>query len=173
VICFKPTAFDDLVKQGKPGVNIEPKSWHQKWWVDSQKVLRIADPQTAEGMSSSTNIFVTEIARALVDHIELIYRKPFARVLTRWLWTKAPIYQFRREWTEYKLYWLFVEHLGRTRDYDPDNPLWGKSIWGKTETVDEELFRTIFDLRNEGYFTICQSTRLPVEVVREQINKYL
>ncbi len=171
VICIKRTGYNDLIKNGKPGINIEPKSWHTEWWKASGKVLKIPDPGTTVGMSSSTNIFITEVALDLIKYIESIYKKTFTNVLLNWWWTNT--YKFKREWTEYKLYWLFIEYKKLTERYDPDNKIWGQSIWKNTREINEELFKAIFSPQNEGYFSICQSTRIGDDIVAAYVNRYL
>ncbi len=171
VLCIKPVGVNNLVINGKAGINIEPKSWHNEWWKASQKVLKIPDPGTTEGMSSSTNIFITEVAIDLINYIENLYKKSFTRVLMNWWWTNT--YKFKREWTEYKLYWLFVEYKKLTHRYDPTNKIWGPSIWKNTAEINEELFKIIFNPQNEGYFSICQSTRIEDNVLEGYVNQYL
>jgi hypothetical protein len=171
LICIKPTGFNDLIKNGKPGINIEPKAWHSDWWKASKKVLKIPDPGTTVGMSSSTNIFITGVALDLVKYIENIYKKSFTKVLMNWWWTNT--YMFKREWTEYKLYWLFIEYKELTKRYDPDNKIWARSIWKNTKDINEELFKTIFSNQNDGYFSICQSTRIEYDLIAQYAKKYL
>ena len=170
IICKKPTKYDDLIVEGKPKVNMEPKSLHKVWWKDAIKVLKIDNPITTEGMSSSTNIFITEEVLALIDYIEKIYKKSFIMTLCNWIWTKSRVFNVR--WTEYKLYWSFIEYRNKVNDYKTNDVVWGESIWKCTEYVNEELFKSILT-STEGYFTICQSTRLKNEDVLNHAIKYL
>jgi hypothetical protein len=127
LLCIKPTSYDDLIKNGKPGLNVESKNLHAYWWKQAQKVLKLPDSHYSEGMSSSTNIFITKETLGLIDYIEKTYKKSFSRALLNWFWTNS--YIFRRQWTEYKLYWSYIEFRGKTEAYDPGNKIWGKSIW--------------------------------------------
>ncbi len=172
VVCIKPAGYNDLIKDGKPGINFEPKSWHDEWWNASRKVLKIPDPGTSVGMSSSTNIFITEIVTDLIKYIENIYKKSFVRTLMNWWWTNT--YKFKREWTEYKLYWSFVEYRKLTQQYDPDNKIWGQSVWKNTKEIDDKLFqKRVLNPHNEGYFSIIQSTRVSDELAARYASQYL
>jgi hypothetical protein len=171
VICIKPVTFYCLVRGGRPGINLEPKAWDRIWWNASGKVLRLPDPGTEYGMSSSTNIFITQEVISLISFIEETYGKSWIRTLLNWFWTNT--YWFKREWTEYKLYWLYIEFVKKADSYDPGNKIWGKSIWKCTKEINERLFMEIMDPRQEGYFTICQSSRVPDDVIIGYANKYL
>ena len=163
VLCFRQATYADLIKDDRPGMNLEPKTWHKYWWDASLKVLKMPDPGTSYGMSSSTNIFITAEVLSLMEYLEKIYGKSFIRTLLNWFWTNT--YKFGREWTEYKLYWLYIELHQKSGLYDPRNKILGNSIWKSTKVVDEALFREIFDPLQEGYFTVCQSTRVKDDVI--------
>ena len=93
LLCIKPTTYHDLIKNGKPGINMEPKSHHSYWWDESRKVLKAeASPHTI-GMSSSTNIFFTQIARDLINYIEITYEKSFIRTLVKLVLDKLIYFQ--------------------------------------------------------------------------------
>jgi hypothetical protein len=171
LLCIKPTAYNDLIKNGKPGVNMESKDIHAYWWEQSQKVLKLPESPYSIGMSSSTNIFITEEARDLISYIEKTYKKSFSRTLLNWFWTNS--YIFRRQWTEFKLYWLFIEHKNKVDAYDPGNKIWGKSIWKTTEIVDDQLFREILHPSNEGYFIIWQSPKVSYEQICLKATEFL
>jgi hypothetical protein len=171
LLCIRPTAYHDLIKNGKPGINIESKAVHDYWWKQSQMVLKFPESPHATGMSSSTNIFITDETKDLIAYIEKTYRKSFSRALLNWFWTDS--YIFRKQWTEYKLYWLFIEHKNKVDAYDPNNKIWGKSIWKITERVDEELFKEIMSPSNEGYFIIWQSPKVSYEQICEKASLYL
>lgn len=171
LLCIKPTSYHDLIRNGKPGINMEPKSHHAYWWKQAQKVLKTEDSGLSSGMSSSTNIFITEEALGLIHYIEKTYNKSFTKALMNWFWTDS--YIFRREWTEYKLYWLYIEWKGKTDSYDPSNKIWGKSIWKSTPVVNEELFKEVLSPENEGYFIIWQSPKVEIEEITEKVRKYL
>jgi hypothetical protein len=170
-MCIKPTTYHDLIKNGKPGLNMESKDVHSYWWKQSQMVLKLADSHFSVGMSSSTNIFITKEALGLIDYIERIYKKSFSRALLNWFWTNS--YIFRRQWTEYKLYWSYIEYRNKIDAYDPTNKILGKSIWKITEHVDEELFKEILNPQNEGYFVVWQSPRVSYELICEKAAQYL
>jgi hypothetical protein len=171
LLCIKPTSYDDLIKNGKPGLNVESKNLHAYWWKQAQKVLKLPDSHYSEGMSSSTNIFITKETLGLIDYIEKTYKKSFSRALLNWFWTNS--YIFRRQWTEYKLYWSYIEFRGKTEAYDPGNKIWGKSIWKITEHVDDNLFKEILSPQNEGYFVVWQSPRVSYEQICEKAVQYL
>jgi hypothetical protein len=171
LLCIKPTSYHDLIKHGKPGMNVESKSVHTYWWKESQKVLKLPNSSYTDGMSSSTNIFITEEVKNLILYLESIYRRSLSRVLLNWFWTDS--YLFRRQWTEYKLYWLFIEFRNKINDYDPNNKIWGRSIWKITPVVDEKLFSEILNPSNEGYFIIWQSPKVSYEQISEKASQFL
>jgi len=171
LICIKPTSYSDLIINNKPIVNIEPKALHNKYWRDSLKVLKIADPGSNEGMSSSTNIFITSEVISLIEYIEKLYKKSFSRVLLNWFWINS--YIFRRYWTEYKLYWLYIEYRNKVNNYDLNHKIFGKSIWKDDAAINDELFKEILSPENEGHFIIWQSPRVSYDVICEMTAKYL
>lgn len=171
VLCIKPTSYDDLIKNGRISINIESKTIHQRWWKDSLKVLKVKNPKTDSGMSSSTNIFITKEVLGLIEHIESLYKKPFITSLFNWFWVNK--YKAFRMWTEYKLYWLYIEHRGVTDLYDYESVVWGKSIWKNTEVIDEALFKEVLSAESKGYFSIVQGNKIDDELASKMAHKYL
>lgn len=171
VLCIKSTSHSDLIKNGKICCNIESKSIHQKWWENSRKVLGVSDPGTESGMTSSTNIFITRENLELIKHVETMYRKSFVKTLMNWFWISK--YTALKRWTEYKLYWSFIEYRNQIDAYDLNCPVWGKSIWRNTENLNEELFAQILDSSNEGNFAIIQSSRVDDDTAKKMVHKYL
>ncbi len=172
VVCFKKTEFSDLVKEGKACVNIESKSYHNRWWVDSLKVLKYSNPETNIGMTSSTNIFITKEVLAIIDHVEKLYNKSFIKALFNWFWVN-PKFALRK-WTEYKLYWLFIEHNKKTFLYNTECKIWGKSIWKNDDIIQlEESFKNILNPENEGHFVIIQGNTISDDLAIKMAEKYL
>lgn len=171
LLCIKPTSYHDLIKNGKPGINLESKDVHAHWWRQSQKVLKLPDSPHSMGMSSSTNILITKETCDLITYIEKTYKRSFTRTLLNWYWINS--YVFRRHWTEYKLYWLFIEYKNKVDAYDPQNKIWGKSIWKTTEQVDDKLFQEILGPGNDGYFIVWQSPKVSYEQICEKAAQHL
>jgi len=173
LLCYKPTCYSDLIINNKPIVNMESKSLHHLWWTASAKALKMKKSEISEGMGSSTNIFITSEVIDLMKHIEQSHHKSCIQYLLNWYWKCMNTFG-GRQWTEYTLYWLFLELRGHTFKYDMNHKILGNSIWkATTEEINDDMFKKIFSMDNDGYFVVYQSTRVAEEVIYEKAKKYL
>lgn len=169
VICFKKTDFDALVRHGKPLVNLEPRSCHELWWKDSAHVLGIPECASSTGMGVTPSILIRDPMSDMIDYIEKKYNRSFVSVLTNWWWE----FRFtKRRWTEFTLYWSYLEFIQKTNLYTDVDVVYGKSIWHEIH-ASEDTFSEIFNQKNAGYFTVCQSTGVSDSTVKEMVEKYL
>lgn len=172
VLCIKPTSYGDLVKNGKVCVNLEAKDIHARWWQDSLKVLKVSNPGTDIGMTSSTNILIKNEVLLLIEHVEKLYNKSFIKSLFIWKWVN-PKFALRK-WTEYKLYWLFIEYREMTSRYNSEYKVWGKSIWrSDNNVIHDRLFKNVLNPKNEGHFAIVQGNIINDKIAIEMAQKYL
>jgi len=172
VICFKKADYQSLVRAGKPITTIEPKSKHLRWWKDSAYVLRIPESKSNRGIGATPSILIKDEVINMMNHIEKTYKRSFINVLCNWWWTES--YFLKRNWTEYSLYWSYLEYSQKSSLHSDEEDVYGKSIWKSDKSdITEETFKTIFSQRNTGYFTVCQSTRIPDSTVFEMAAKYL
>ena len=91
-------------------------------------------------------------------------------VLGNWWWTEFVF--TRKKWTEFTLYWSYVDYKQLTHLYSREDIIYGKSIWFDKE-VSENTFQEILSDKNLGYFTVCQSTGVSDEVVFNMVERYL
>ncbi len=145
IICIRPVCYSDIIMENRPIANIEPKSLHKKWWNRSRKILKAPKNENTQGLGVTPSILITKEVLNLIQHIENIYDRPFVEVLCS-----------KKHWTEYTLYWAFLESLKKEDLYNHENIIYGESIW-HSSTLNQSLFDTVFSEKNRGFFIICQS----------------
>jgi hypothetical protein len=177
VICVRPTAYDDLVCDGRALVQVSPPN-HPEWNDDAERVLAL--PRSGRQWGVTPALFSAEAVAALARHLEarvdprlrrLAQRVPTARgrdVTAGWR-----SYLLRNlPWTEYALYHTFLEQTGRFDLYHvlvEDEAIYGNNVWIESEFDDWEP-------SSDGpfHFSVVQSaTRVPAELVRARIESAL
>jgi Family of unknown function (DUF6492) len=175
VICVRPTAYEDLVRGERAVAQSAPPN-HPEWNDDAERVLGL--PRSARQFAVTPSVFSTEAVRALARHLaqrvdprlrRLASRLPHGRtrdVLESWrsfLIRNLP-------WTEYALYYTFVEQTGlfdAHHLHGGDDAIYGNSVWIESDFDD-------WAPAPDFPFSVVQSaTRISPDRVWEKVYPYL
>jgi hypothetical protein len=167
VICVRPVRSQDLFVGGKALVNTTSEDWHPDWYRNSERVLGLARSGLTHGVTPA--LLHRDAMTALFAHLQARVAAPLragqviagrhssiGRALGSWrsyLLRNTP-------WTEYSLYYTYLEatgqfdryHVAGGRDAVCDN--YG-SVWSAADFA----ARTLDDfLRSPAPFRVVQST---------------
>lgn len=161
IICIRDTDYSKLIKNNRPIANIELKSYHKKWWNNSNKILKIPKSTSKNGIGVTPSILITNEVLGLIKYLETIYKQPFVKTLCK-----------KKGWTEYTLYWLYIEFRNNEDLYNHDDIMYGESIWHSSR-ITKTLFDTVFNQKNRGYFIVCESITISDEQAYEMSKRIL
>jgi hypothetical protein len=175
VLCLRPTAYTDLVRDGRAIVQTAPPN-HPEWNDDAERVLAL--PRSARQFGVTPAVLSREVVRALARHLEgrvdarlrrLARRLPPGRhreITASWrsfLLRNLP-------WTEYAVYFAFAEASGLFGRYHFDggeDAIYGNSVWIESQ-FDE------WQPTDAHPFSVVQSaTRLSPGRVAEKVEPYV
>lgn len=199
VICTKPIYFQDLVKDGRAVCHIHQTHDHHDWYGWAENVLKM----TARNRDLLHNVTPAVLSKQgmleLQSHLTQVYQKSrfslkprnlrviALKLFTTFLSKKSSL---RRSllswksylsvytpWTEYGLYYIFLEETNRFDTYHVEVPdcLYTNenSVWyeGSFESWDVEK---AFDARSNHSFVIVQGwLNLDVKEVWQKVDRYL
>jgi hypothetical protein len=178
VICTRPVKSADLIKQGRAlGLRYVGDS-HRKWYDWASRVLNV---RASRWMHSVTPTLVyTQAMLALQDY--LAYRDGpgsvprvgfFSRTNedTAGNWRQYLLRSL--PWTEYALYFTFLESMGMYEEFYFPGALNGNSVWKRDDFVCWQPARS-FVGRCPPFFTVMQSNLgLDVTDVWKRVRGYL
>lgn len=201
VICTRPTFFEDLVKEGRAVCYIHPteRNTQRDWYGWAEKVLRLKS-RNREVLHNVTPVVLSKQAMfELQNYLSQIYQqiiiprtrrevraallKAYAQFLPQDSSRRAQLLSWRSllsvsiPWTEYGLYYIFLEETDRFDRYHVlvEDSLYAKdhSVWYKEEfdawNVDE-----VFSPDSTHCFVVVQSwLNLDIDQVRQKVDRYL
>ena len=144
VVCVRPTAYRDLVRDGRGIVQTTPPN-HPEWNDDAERVLGL--PRSAEQYAVTPAVLSCDVVGALARHLErrvdprlrrLGARLPRGRardVAASWrsfLFRGLP-------WTEYAVYFTFAERTGlfeRYHEHGGEDAIYGNCVWMEGQFAD-------------------------------------
>jgi hypothetical protein len=173
VLCVRPTAYEDLVRDGRGRVQTTPPN-HPEWNDDAERVLGLprSGRQYAVTPAVLSRAAVAELAAYLTGRIDERGRRLAARVpwaTAREVVTSWRSFLLRRlPWTEYALYHTFLEATGKFDDYHVlagEDAIYGNCVWMESQ------FEAWDPRPRGGYcFSVVQSaTRIAPERVWERV----
>jgi hypothetical protein len=118
VICVRPTAYGDLVRDGRAVAQITPPH-HPEWNDAAAEILDL--PRSGRQHGVTPAVLARDGVRALQEHVERVSGEPWRRHLLG-----------RLPWTEYSLYGTFLEGVGRWDELHVDGgeeALYGNGVW--------------------------------------------
>lgn len=192
VFLTKALSGSDILNNGKLTYQKENPATHIKWWKSSCRVLHVDVDNVLKNkfvMGVTPEYLVTDVCRKLQNEIEELYcSKDFASwLISRRMAKKNLFNKFIKklseslpvvngliprkkldqlttcDWTEYTLYWSYLNKMQLTDRYyeDSDRQVYGGCIWGGGEIRDNDL-RAIVEktfTKNEDYhFSVFQSS---------------
>lgn len=163
--------FDDLILDGKALVQTEPKLDHQDWWESSAKVLMLPASLATPGLCVTPEILAKQACQELTAYISEKHQKTWYEVL---------LSMYTTNWTEYTLYWSYLEARGKISEFHVTTPREGglkvhaeQNIWFKTD-YDNFDFKHLFSNDQRGIFcTIQSNTGVTPQAIVKSIKPWL
>jgi hypothetical protein len=171
-VAIRPIALDELIQNRRAiCVRYRNPEVHPEWYEASARILGIPRTDYRHGVTPA--ILSTEAVRMLTKHLEDCRREIKGgalnpgRFLSKRSWRS--ILMREQGWTEYSLYFSFLENQGLFEDFHFEasgNPLYNNSVF----TSDylkylEEDSQPEWQEGNRSAFTVLQST-LNLEIAR-------
>ena len=192
VFLTKPLSGADILQEGKLVYQKEDPRTHKKWWESSACLLNVAADRVLEkefAMGVTPEYLVTEVCRKLQREIESLHatkdfafwlmtsrmsKKSLSNKIIRVLCKSAPFLAgllprtrldlIRTcDWTEYSLYWTYLNKLQLAEKYYAQNgrQVYGNCIWAEGDIKEMDLGALVQKAfkDNAGYhFSIIQSS---------------
>ena len=192
VFLTKRLSGPDVLEGGKLVYQKEIPGTHKKWWKSSAHLLRVEADRVLDqefAMGVTPEYLVTEVCRKLQAEIESLHgtrdfaswlmtsrmsKKSLFNKMIKMLCESAPflavlvprvrIEQIRScDWTEYSLYWTYLNKLGLAERYYAENgrQVYGNCIWAEGDIKEQELEAVVgkaFRDNDRYHFSIAQSS---------------
>jgi hypothetical protein len=195
VICVRKLSADALTPAGRGLCHITPRDLHPDWYRHSRALLGLTGPTPAISHNVTPALLHREGVRALLERLETLAAAHSFRPGLRGLRQRAQFALARRiaphdraawsyliagaPWTEYALYYSWLEASGRFADY---HTLSADCIYSTEHSVwraDAARFdswdpRPLFEGEGPPYFVVVQSiTQLSPSRVWGKVAPYL
>ncbi|WP_073072260.1 DUF6492 family protein [Phormidesmis priestleyi] len=199
VICTKPVYFEDLIKDGRAVCYIHQTHTHHDWYGWAEEVLKMT-ARSRELLHNVTPAVLSKQAMLeLQTYLTQVYHKtkfPLRRrdlkvVALKFLTTFLPKKSTLRHqllswrsylsvctpWTEYGLYYIFLEETNRFDKYhiEVTDPIYTNddSVWYK-ETFESWDVEKVFSPESSHFFVIVQGwLDLDIQEVWQKVDQYL
>lgn len=176
-----PVSEETLLPNGKALTQYEAKTAHKKWWQSSAYHLKMKIKLNEDGMQVTPAILATAVSRALIkelsmekDWVDELLEPHLPNSLTRF----HPRWKNRHRWTEYTLYWLYLEKYNLVDSYHADNSigytlLSEKAVWKKEGLSGWDPDHCFSDNDKSLFSLVQSSTGIPSRFVLDKIKKYI
>jgi glycosyltransferase involved in cell wall biosynthesis len=181
VICTQPTYYHDLVKDGRAVCNVLSKCLYPQWYEQAEKVLRRTAKRVNIHHNVTPAVLSTQGVMKLRDYLTKCFdeqppeltplntfpnitqvsetsAKQWMRQLVLENWRIYLLFSF--PWTEYALYYTFLETECLFDNYHVEVPfaLYANtlSVWLKEQYADWKIEEAFLTGQNH-YFIVCQS----------------
>jgi hypothetical protein len=163
VVCVRPTAYDDLVVDGRALVQTTPPN-HPEWNDDAERVLRL--PRSERQYAVTPALLAPQAVAELAAHVERLVRPRLRRFVS---WRSFLLRNL--PWTEYALYHTFLEARGRFERYHVlagHDAIYSNSVWmaGDFDEWDPAATATPFSV-------VQSATRIPPERVWAKVRSVM
>jgi len=184
--CVRSVGVGDFVQDGKGLIQLEAKQHHIEWWKESGKVLGYRQDFDKPGMCVTPAVLSTVVMSELLDELNrrhgrwdsylLSYYEPGRfNALRRRLFPSA--------WTEYSLYFLFLEMQNRLWEFhfetsapdgrEPRTLVSTRSCW-TLEDFQKWDPALVFNGKDPAIFTVIQSAiRLNAGEILRKLDGYI
>lgn len=173
VLCVQRLRLGDLVRDGKVLNARAPRTGDEflDWYRSSAKALGVAPSTFVHAVTPSP--LVPAAVRALADHVRthpLVGESTESKDATDW----HEVLLRRLPWTEYALYFTYLEHVGAYETYHvrADRQLYGNCVWSAEDAATWDPAAS-FEGPRDFYFSVLQSCVVDVAVLREMVSPYL
>lgn len=185
--CIRGACFSDFVRDGRGLIQLESKRYHPGWWKESARILGSRADLEKPGMSVTPAIMSTTAMSGLLKELgarhgdwlrqlQTYYRPGHLNTLKQSILSAV--------WTEYTLYYSFLEKHDSVRDFHFDGAsaacpggrrtmVSGNSVW-RLENFQSWDPACVFEGQDPAFFAVIQSNlRLSADEVRGKLSRYL
>lgn len=169
IFCTHPLSEDNLLPGGRALLQREKKTVHKKWWQSSAYHLKMKTDLSGYGMKVTPAILATEPTRALLKELSIgenwvdRLMKPH---IPKSLHQYHPRFKNRHRWTEYSLYYLYLEkyklvdtyHVPAGGHRKASHTLLSENAVWKKEGLAEWNPDLCFSEQDKSLFSLVQST---------------
>jgi Family of unknown function (DUF6492) len=201
VICTKPTHFQDLVKEGRGVCFIHPaeKNTQADWYGWAEHVLKLKSRHRDRLHNVTPAVLSKQAIFELRDYLSQTYRnltfprtkRDFrAAVLKVYTYFLPPNSPHRRQllnwksylsvcvpWTEYGLYYIFLEETDRFNQYhiQVEDCLYAEedSVWYPTDFETWDVAKVFRPDSNHCFVVVQSWLNLAVDRVWQKVDRYL
>jgi len=186
IICTSPISVEKLIPGNKALLQQQERLTRAWWWGSSAHYININPNLNESGMDVTPAILSTQVCLNLVKHLENTGKCWIKRLLNphrKYAWQRLnPRFKNQYSWTEYSLYYLFLEKNNEINTYHticgtkeaPQRLLSNKnSVWNSTpfETWDPSI---VFSNKDTSLFCVIQSNKnISPNVVWNRVKKYI
>jgi len=178
VICTRRVRSTDLIKGGRALATRYVGSTHSNWYGWASRVLNVPAPRWRYGVTPM--LIHTQAMLALQGY--LAYREPSRPTPRDELFscssksTKGNWRQYLLRnvpWTEYALYFTFLETMGMYDEFYCHGPTCGNCVWKENDFIAWQAAKS-FTGSSPYFFTVVQSNLgLPVADVWKRVRGYI
>ena len=194
VVATRPVSPAALIRNGRALAHVIEKDLHPRWYTRTATLLDRPMRRTGVVHNVTPAVLAREGVMELARHFDRrwrsgAYAQGFRRVRQRWASLRhgsRPEFAAWRlflvsalPWTEYALYYSFLEAHDRFSAYHFEHPTCvydiERSVW-RAEAVPFETWspEPLFEGHGPPFFVVVQSnTGVPVEEVRKKLGPYL
>jgi hypothetical protein len=176
-----PVSEENLLPDGKALTQYEEKIAHKKWWQSSAYHLKLKTKLSKDGMQVTPAILATVVSQALIKELSMEKNwvdKLLEPRLPDSLARFHPRWKHRHRWTEYTLYWLYLEKYNLVDSYHADKTigytlLSDKAVWKKEGLSDWDPDACFSDNDKSLFSLVQSSTGITSKFVFDRIKKYI
>lgn len=185
IFCTHPITEENLLPKGKALIQYESKTAHKHWWQSAAHHLNMKTKLEEDGIQVTPAILSTDATRGLIkelstelDWVDKLLKPHLPNAYSRF----HPRFRNRHRWTEYTLYFLYLEkyklidtyHVAAQPNSDIEYTLLSdKAVW-KKEGLSHWEPEAYFSDEDKSLFALVQSTTgICPNVVLERIEKYI
>jgi hypothetical protein len=198
VICTKPIEFTDLVKNGRAVCYVAGDD-HPDWYEWAEKVLNLRAKRHGIGHGVTPAIFCKEAVLKLQQHLTHLYQQKYfpchkKRLLKLWMLSffstfvpeKLPLRDYLTSWrtyllhclpwTEYALYYTFLEATDLFQSYHVEintNFHSEDSVWFREDSQNWDVDKVFAKNSNHFFFVFQSNTDVSADIIWEKVNSYL
>ncbi len=194
VICTKSVYFSDLVKEGRAVCQITEKDVWPDWYKWAERVLVLKPSRlgvlhnvTPTVLSKPAMLKLHEYLSHLFHTVDISLNKQDLKLFLLRLMSKNIMRKYadwrmylllRLPWTEYSLYYTFLESMNLFEKYhvQVEDAIYSvdKSIWYRDDFLNWNTEQSFNNNVDNSFFTVVQSsTGITADAVWEKVSPYL
>ena len=186
VICTSPITEEILLPNNKALLQVHGREFRAWWWNSSAKYLNTNPNIKKPGMSVTPAILSTQVCLDLIQSLDNTKNGWVHNLLQphkKFVWQRMlPWFKNRFSWTEYSLYYLFLEKNNNIDFYhsicDSEETTLRllsnqNSVWNSTPFEEWDPAK-VFSSNDKALFCVIQSNKnIPSDIVWDRVKKYI